>query len=204
MSEVALPPGLYKIYVNGEKERKLLTPSSPGQGIKIGTITERNVWQISGDGRITSFPSRYSSRTINKVSTLGNKVVADKMEGMRWIICVKRSDKLNWIGSIMTGDATGLVWAEDAGKVILEKITNDVCLHRFRFESVRPWTPSEYDNTKAQGLTKDKTNDDGKGLTQAVLGREALDTFLTLLILILYKSLEILGVKPRFGLTIQK
>ncbi|KAJ3719170.1 hypothetical protein C8R42DRAFT_673057 [Lentinula raphanica] len=216
---VALPPGLYEIHIHNDDRKKLLAPSSPGEVITVGTIKDdRNVWQISGDGRIISFSPGYSSQTSNNPSTAGSDVVTDKEKGMRWIICrVESNVDQTWTGCIMTGDATGLYWTLESGtKIVLRKYESGGDPPQFCFTPVMNHTPPDDDKMQNrvhiedstskddEAQTEDTTSEDDKAQTRATIGRETFETFLTLLILVLYKILEWTGGKPKISLTVRR
>ncbi|KAJ3903119.1 hypothetical protein F5879DRAFT_178870 [Lentinula edodes] len=98
--------------------KKLLAPPSAGETINVGTVkTSLSVWQISGDGTITSFLTGNQAQTKDNPSTVGSNVVTDKADGMQWIVCgVELTGNNSWTGSIMTNDVTGLFWSIESGR----------------------------------------------------------------------------------------
>ncbi|KAJ3740723.1 hypothetical protein DFH05DRAFT_1528501 [Lentinula detonsa] len=180
----ALPPGLYEIHTLSDDRKKLLAPSSPGEKVTIGTIKDpRSVWQISGDGLITSFSTGCQTQTMNSPSTAGSDVVTDKGLGMRWIVCsVESNGNYTWTGSIMTNDVTGLFWSIESGYKVVLASPNFECIPQFRFVAVSLKTSINTDIS-----------------VRPTIGRGTLEAILTLTILILYKILERLGGKAKLA-----
>ncbi|KAJ3847372.1 hypothetical protein EV368DRAFT_69164 [Lentinula lateritia] len=172
---VSLPPGLYEIHVPSDAKKKLLAPPSAGETINVGTVkTPLSVWQISGDGTITSFSTGNQTQTKDNPSTVGSDVVTDKENGMQWIVCgVESTGNNSWTGSIMTNDITGLFWSIESGrKIVLRNPAND-SIPQFLF------VPTSH-------KLFERVNES----TPPSAGKGALEAILTVIILILYMILE--------------
>ncbi|GAW08662.1 hypothetical protein LENED_010737 [Lentinula edodes] len=172
---VALPPGLYEIHIPNDAKKKLLAPPSAGETICVGTVqTPLSVWQISGNGAITSFSTGNQTQTKDNPSTVGSNVVTDKAEGMQWIVCgVESTGNNSWTGSIMTNDVTGLFWSIESGRrIVLRNPAND-SIPQFHF-------------VPASRKSFERVNE----TTQPSAGKGALEAILTVIIIVLYMILE--------------
>ncbi|KAJ3918342.1 hypothetical protein F5877DRAFT_79101 [Lentinula edodes] len=159
---VALPPGLYEIHIPNDAKKKLLAPPSAGETICVGTVqTPLSVWQISGNGAITSFSTGNQTQTKDNPSTVGSNVVTDKAEGMQWI---NGQQQLDWINHDQRRN-----WAF---LIVLRNPAND-SIPQFHF-------------VPASRKSFERVNE----TTQPSAGKGALEAILTVIIIVLYMILE--------------
>ncbi|KAJ3877786.1 hypothetical protein F5051DRAFT_407538 [Lentinula edodes] len=172
---VALPPGLYEIHIPNDAKKKLLAPPSAGETICVGTVqTPLSVWQISGNGAITSFSTGNQTQTKDNPSTVGSNVVTDKAEGTQWIVCgVESTGNNSWTGSIMTNDVTGFFWSIESGRRIVLRNPANESIPQFHF-------------VPASRKSFERVNE----TTQPSAGKGALEAILTVIIIVLYMILE--------------
>ncbi|KAJ3892027.1 hypothetical protein GG344DRAFT_64941 [Lentinula edodes] len=168
---VALPPGLYEIHIPNDAKKKLLAPPSAGETISVGTVqTPLSVWQISGNGAITSFSTGNQTQTKDNPSTVGSNVVTDKAEGMQWI---NGQQQLDWINHDQRRNWAFLVnriWSE--GEIVLRNPANE-SIPQFYF-------------VPASRKSFERVNE----TTQPSAGKGALEAILTVIIIVLYMILE--------------
>ncbi|KAJ3873107.1 hypothetical protein F5051DRAFT_420099, partial [Lentinula edodes] len=132
---VAVPPGLYQVQVTSNASQKVAAPASAGGNVTVNTTTSQ-VWQITGDGVITSFQTGSSAtqaRTPNVPAITGNNVVADAGTiAQQWIISgANLISNTYWTGYVMTSDGTRLFWGVDGSNNVL--VTGTTAKTQFNF-----------------------------------------------------------------------
>ncbi|KAJ3881140.1 hypothetical protein F5051DRAFT_398116 [Lentinula edodes] len=132
---VAVPPGLYQVQVTSNTSQKVAGPASAGGNITVNTSTAQ-VWQITGDGVITSFQTGSSAtqaRTPNVPAISGNNVVADAGTiAQQWIISgANLISNTYWTGYVMTSDGTQLFWGVDGSNNV--RVTGTTAKTQFSF-----------------------------------------------------------------------
>ncbi|KAJ3898497.1 hypothetical protein F5879DRAFT_1026556 [Lentinula edodes] len=132
---VAVPPGLYQVQVTSNASQKVAAPASAGGNVTVNTSTSQ-VWQITGDGVITSFQTGSSAtqaRTPNVPAITGNNVVADAGTiAQQWIISgAALISNTYWTGYVMTSDGTRLFWGVDGSNNVL--VTGTTAKTQFNF-----------------------------------------------------------------------
>ncbi|GAW00852.1 hypothetical protein LENED_002406 [Lentinula edodes] len=106
---VAVPPGLYQVQVTSNTSQKVAGPASAGGNITVNTSTAQ-VWQITGDGVITSFQTGKAL-----LPKLGHRIISNTY----------------WTGYVMTSDGTQLFWGVDGSNNV--RVTGTTAKTQFSF-----------------------------------------------------------------------